>query len=299
MKVLALDLGGTMIKSAIVDAEGRLSKEIEVPSEGKLGGSRLIENAINLVSKYSGYDCIGISTTGQVNLLDGSISYANENVPQYTGTPVKEIFSGKFGVPTAVLNDVHAAALGEAYYGAGKCYSDFICLTYGTGVGGAIIIDKKIFFGGFGVAGEFGHIISHPNGLKCGCGQNGCYEQYASTTALVKKAFEISSSYSNGRIIFQMLEKGDNEIRQVVDSWIEEVILGLRSLIPVFNPKCVVLGGGIMKEDYILSYINDRIYRYLNPGHKGVKIIKAELGNHAGLLGASMYTIKNSFQVGS
>lgn len=289
MKTLALDIGGTMIKSALVDDKGGITLENEVPSEGKQGGAKLLENAFKLVCAYSDYDRIGISTTGQVNLADGSIKYANENVPQYTGTLVKEIFEKRFGVPAAVLNDVHAAALGEAHYGAGKKYSDFICLTYGTGVGGAIIIDKKVYFGGFGVAGEFGHIITHPGGLTCGCGQDGCYEQYASTTALVKRAMKTISDSVNGRIVFQMLENGSKEIKEVVDNWIQEVILGLRSLISIFNPICIVMGGGIMKEDYILSYINQRIYDYLNPGHRGVRIIKAELGNHAGLLGASIY----------
>jgi glucokinase len=289
LKILALDIGGTMIKSAIVDDHGRIAMENEVPSEGKQGGTKLLENAFKLVSTYNDYDRIGISTTGQVNPADGSIKYANDNVPQFIGTPIKEIFENRFGVPTAVLNDVHAAALGEAHYGVGKRFSDFICLTYGTGVGGAIIIEKKVYFGGFGVAGEFGHIITHPDGLICGCGQRGCYEQYASTTALVKKAMEVNPECVNGRIVFQILEKGSKDIKRVVDAWIQEVILGLRSLIPIFNPSCVVMGGGIMREDYILSFINERIYDYLNPGHRGVKIIKAELGNHAGLLGASIY----------
>ena len=291
MKILALDLGATMIKSAIVDEKGRISQANETPSEGKLGGPRLVENAINLARQYSGFECIGISAAGQVNLLDGSISYANENVPQFTGTPLKEIFSNKFSVYTEVLNDVHAAALGEVHYGAGKRYSDFICLTYGTGVGGAIVIDKKIYYGGFGVAGGFGHMVSHPYGSKCGCGQKGCYEQYASTTALVRAALEINPDCINGRIIFQMLESGDKKIRVVVDNWIEEVIIGLRTLIAVFNPSCIVMGGGVMRQDYILSYINERIYGYLNPDQKGVRILKAESGNHAGLLGASVYVL--------
>ncbi len=290
IKILALDLGGTMIKSAIVDEIGQLSQENEVPSQGKQGGDKLLENAFSLVRQYSGYDRIGISTTGQVNIKDGSIRYANENVPCYTGKPVKELFQNEFHVPAAVLNDVHAAALGEAIYGAGKSYQDFLCLTYGTGVGGAIIINKQVYFGGFGVAGEFGHILTHAGGLECGCGQKGCYEQYASTTALVKKALEADPECVNGRVVFEKHYERDNKIIQIVDEWIEEILLGLVTLIPVFNPQCIVLGGGIMNEDYILKTINGKIYGYLNPGHLGVKIVKADLGNRAGLLGASVWS---------
>ncbi len=293
IKILALDLGGTMIKSAIVDEKGILSQENEVLSEGKQGGDKLLENAFSLVRQYSGYDYIGISTTGQVDIHNGSIRYANENVPFYTGKPVRALFQNEFQVPVSVLNDVHAAALGEAIFGAGKSYNDFICLTYGTGVGGAIIINKQVYFGGFGVAGEFGHIITHAAGLECGCGQKGCYEQYASTTALVKKAREANRECINGRVIFEKLYSGDSAIKQITDEWIDEILLGLVTLIPIFNPPCVVLGGGIMNENYIINRINNKIYGYLNPGHREVKIVKAALGNQAGLLGASAWSVKS------
>lgn len=278
-----------MIKSALIDDDGTLHQENEIPSLGRLGGDKLVENAFSLAHQYSGYDRIGISTTGQVSLVDGSIRYANENVPGYTGKPVKELFRNEFRVPVSVLNDVHAAALGEAIYGAGKSFEDFLCLTYGTGVGGAIIIKRQVYFGCFGVAGEFGHMISHVGGLGCGCGQKGCYEQYASTSALVRAAIESDQDCVNGKMVFKKLHDGSADIKRIVDAWIEEVLLGLQILIPVFNPACIVLGGGIMNEDYILDVIKNNLYERLNPGHKAVHIFRAALKNNAGLLGANVW----------
>ena len=284
MNVLALDVGGTAIKSALI-INGQIKKICECPSDGKLGGTYVIKNIMNVIESYDNYDVIGISTTGQVDSNRGYIIYANENVPNYTGTQISEILKLKYHKPVFVENDVNAAAIGEGHYGAGKTYKDFLCLTYGTGIGGAIVINNQIYKGTHGVAGEVGHMITHINGLVCSCGNHGCYEQYASTTALINKALYYDKNLVNGLLIFDELEKGNHEVKSIVDAWIDEIIYGLVNLVHIFNPSCIILGGGIMKQKYIIQSINKKIKDKLMDSFKNVKIIAAELSNNAGIFG--------------
>ena len=139
---------------------------------------------------------------------------------------MKDIFEEEFGVPVEVENDVNAAALGENYFGAGKKFSDFLCLTYGTGIGGAIVLNSEVYKGNNGIAAEFGHLILHPAGKKCNCGSLGCYEMYGSTTALVKNVLEIDSEYVSGRKIFEGLKQGDLKVEKVLNDWVLEVAYG-------------------------------------------------------------------------
>ena len=287
MNILALDIGGTSIKVAKVTSDGNIIESSEYPSEGKKGGPHILNRACEIISLYKDYERIGISTTGQVNSVTGTIVFANENVPNYTGMELGKIIAEEFGVPVAVENDVNAAALGEANYGAAKEDRDFLCLTYGTGVGGAIVINNKIYGGSKGVAGEFGHIITHPDGLECGCGQKGCYEQYASTTALVRECMKYDPNLNNGRIIFEEMQNGNDKVKEIINNWIDEIILGLRSLVHIFNPKCLILGGGILEQDYVIQEINNRLFDKIMISYSQVEIKKAMLGNNAGVLGAT------------
>ncbi|MEG0664517.1 MAG: ROK family protein, partial [Clostridia bacterium] len=171
--------------------------------------------------------------------------------------------------------------------GAGSNERDFLCLTYGTGVGGAIIQDRAIYTGTNYSAGEFGHIITHGNGVQCTCGQKGCYEQYASTTALVKLVLEKTGENLNGREIFSRLYDGDKIVKAAVKEWLNEIIYGLVTLIHIYNPACIITGGGIMNEDYINDYLNLMIKDNIMPPYRDLVIKKAALGNKAGLLGAA------------
>ena len=292
MNILAIDIGGTMLKIAEITSEGQIISIYETPSEAKLGGPHVIEKVCSLIENYKGYERIGISTAGQVDSYLGTIIYANDNIPNYTGMEVKKIIEERFKVPVAIENDVNAAALGEAIYGAGQEEKDFLCLTYGTGIGGAIIIERKVYKGADGVAGEFGHLLSHPEGKACGCGYRGCYEQYASTTALIEEAKKIDVTCTNGKVLFEKLHKGDKVLEKVLDQWLNELVVGLVSLTHIFNPSCFILGGGILEQDSIIEAINQKIYSKIMPSYKQVKIKKASLGNKAGVLGAMYLATK-------
>lgn len=287
MKIITLDIGGTAMKYAYFVDETLVMDDV-CPSEANLGGPKVLENVLTIIrtirEKYE-IDAIGISTAGQVDSKTGTILYSNENIPNYTGTKVKELLEKEFLVPVYVENDVNAAAIGEAIYGAGKGEKDFLCLTYGTGIGGAIFLNHQLFKGNHGVAAEMGHMVTHPGGLPCGCGFYGCYEQYASTTALVRTAKAQNPELHNGKVIFSALEQNNQEAKRLVDHWIKEISYGLINLIYIFNPSLIVLGGGIMTQPYILTKLEELIKQSTVPSFHGVQIALASLGNLAGVYG--------------
>lgn len=295
MKTMVLDIGGTAIKSAIAQ-NGVLSSVRETPTRASLGGAYVMSQAKEIISSYKdtyAFERIGISTAGQVNPVKGSIIYANHNIPGYTGTPVKEIMEDFFHVPVAVENDVNAAAIGEACYGAGKEEKDFVCLTYGTGVGGAVFINGSLYHGSSFSAGELGALIVHPEDRQPEIDMySGCYEKYASTTALVAKAKEYDSSITNGKILFSRIE--EPQIRAIIDQWIDEIIYGLVSITHLLNPSCVILGGGIMEQPYIPDQIEQKLMPSIMSSFRGLKIKTAQLGNQAGMLGAARLAEENS-----
>jgi len=284
MKIVAIDIGGTSIKSGQI-IDGKLSSYNEYDTNAKRGGAYVMDRICEIIGEYQNFDRIGISTAGQVDPVEGYIRFANESIPGYTGMRVKDILEGRFNVPVSVDNDVNCAAIGEAHYGAGKEYDNFICLTYGTGIGGAIVINRQLYRGSIFSAGEFGHIVTHAGGLECSCGLRGCYEQYASTTALVKKVMNLDPSFTSGREIFKHID--NIKVQEIVNKWIDEIIIGLASLTHIFNPECIILGGGIMNVPYIIERLNALFYENIMPSFNNVVLKQAQLGNKSGLFGAA------------
>lgn len=284
MKILVFDIGGTAIKYGCCQ-DGVLAEVKEIPTEAKKGGRHIMDTLVSLIEAQEGCDAIGISTAGQVNAQEGYIIYANENIPNYTGTQIRRELEERFHVPVAVENDVNAAAMGEAIYGAGRAYPDFLCLTYGTGVGGAIVRDRQVYYGSSFSAAEFGAIVTHADEKLSGSSFfDGCYERYASTTGLVKLAMAYDPALDNGRKIFARLS--DPRVMEILDRWVDEIMLGLSTLTHIFNPACIVLGGGIMVQPLVMELIRKKVSRYIMPSFAQVDIRPAELGNSAGLLGA-------------
>lgn len=289
MKTVVIDIGGTAVKSALFQ-EGRLCAVKETPTQAWLGGAHVMSLAKEIIRSYqklSSFDAIGISTAGQVDPVSGKIIYANENIPGYTGVKVRDILEEAFHLPVYVENDVNAAAIGEAFFGAGKGMDDFLCLTYGTGVGGAVFLNGRIYHGSSFSAGEFGAIVVHPQDRRPEQDLfSGCYERYASASALVAKARLLDPSLTSGRAIFQRIQ--EPQIQQLTDEWIQEIVCGLTSIIHMMNPACVILGGGVMEQPYVLPRVQSLLCPSLMPSFRHVKLVCASLGNQAGLLGAAM-----------
>lgn len=289
MKIMVLDIGGTAVKSAIYE-DGSLMDIQETPTQAWRGGGHVVNRAEEIISSYKkrhSFDRIGVSTAGQVDSSAGTIIYANKNIPGYTGTPLKDILEEVFCVPTAVENDVNAAAIGEAVFGAGRNEENFACLTYGTGVGGAMFLRGSLYYGSSYSAGEFGAIVTHPEDRRPQEDIfSGCYEKYASATALVRRAKELNPLLSNGRIIFEHL--GEPLVRRLIDEWITEIVYGLVTITHMLNPSCIILGGGIMEQDYVLEQVQKKLYENIIPSFQHVKVKKAALGNRAGMLGAAV-----------
>lgn len=287
MNIITLDVGGTAIKYAYFQKDDLIFQS-ECPSEARLGGQRLIENMKQIIhsclEKYPA-DAIGISTTGQVDANHGSILFANDTIPDYIGMNVKMLLEAEFHLPVYVENDVNAAAIGESVYGAGKNHNDFIMVTYGTGIGGAIVINKHVYKGADQVAGEIGHMRIHSKGPLCGCGSRGCYETYASTTALIKKAMLLNPSFHNGKLLFEAFHANDPEVKALIDDWITEISYGLINLVYLFNPSCIILGGGIMSQEYICQRLQEIVSSNVVQSFRAVRLYHAALGNLAGVYG--------------
>ncbi len=285
MKNLVFDIGGTSIKCGVCQ-DNHLTDTKEVPTHAQKGGKHILETVISMIQNHSGYDAIGISTAGQVDAKDGYIIYANQNIPGYTGIQYKKTLEELFHVPVSVENDVNAAALGEAVYGAGQNYSQFLMLTYGTGVGGAVINDKKIFHGSSYSASEFGAIITHSDARLSGSDYfDGCYEKYASTTGLLHMMQPYRPDLDTGRKIFDALH--DDTVVGIIDKWVDEIMLGLATLTHIYNPSCIILGGGVMSQPMILQKIEAKKSRFIMPSFSHVHITAAALGNSAGMWGAN------------
>ncbi|AZK47601.1 ROK family protein [Paenibacillus lentus] len=287
MRILAADIGGTNTKICITDEQGNLGQFQEYATESRQGGPHVMARLIEKIAEYGEFDAIAISTAGQVHSEAGFIVFANENIPDYTGMRVKDMLEERFDKPVKVENDVNAAALGEACFGAARHFNDFLCLTYGTGIGGAIVIDRQIYRGANGVAAEFGHIVTHASaGLQLE-NRPRFYEKYASTTALVQMAGQIDPACTNGRILFEKIKQGNKGLEQVLHAWVDEVAFGLTSIIHIFNPSAIIVGGGVMEQDDLVRLVEARTKAFVMPSYRDVKIMKASLGNKAGVLGAA------------
>ncbi len=287
MNILSFDIGGDFIKYGVVNSKFKIIEEHKIPTEAQKGGQELIEKIIRIIEEYKDIDRVAVSTAGQVDSENGIVVYSTGKIPYYTGMMVKRLIENRTGIPTFVENNVNAAAMGEAKFGAAKGVDDFICLTYGNGIGGAIYLNGKLYKGAHSSAGELGHIITHAGGKQCNCGGEGCYECYASTRALINSVNRVVKYPLDAFQIFDKENFEKPEIRFEIDKWVDEIILGLTTIIYTFDPELIVLGGGIMNEEYIIDLIDRKIFNRLMDNYRKVNIVHSTLGNEAALLGAA------------
>lgn len=286
MSTLVFDIGGTRIKYGLMDDDARFLTRCEAPTYAERGGEALMNHVLSLGAGLNGFDTVGVSTAGQVDPQTGSIRYATDNIPGYTGVPVKAILEAGFSKPVAVMNDVNAAAMGEMNYGGGRGIQNLLCITYGTGIGGAIVTDGRLYTGRMGNAGELGHFVTHAGGSACTCGGNGCYEAYASTAALLRAAHKVLGGEPTGEDVISRYLDGHAAVGPVVEAWLNEVAIGLCGLAHIFAPDRILLGGGIMSHEAILLALRARFNQGVMPSYRFIRLDLAQLGNDAGLYGA-------------
>lgn len=283
MRVAALDIGGTSIKAAVWEND-RLHHLHEVPTPVTCAAD-LLRTAEVIIREMGTVEAVGISTRGQVD-GDGVILFDNGPITDYTSVAVKAQLEKALGLPVAVENDVNCAAWAEAQLGAGKNHPAFLCVTYGTGIGGAIIQNGRLYHGANWSAGEFGAMqlfSQNPNGEGL-CAA--FYENLASASALVEQARTVDATIQNGRQVCARMN--EPALSPVIDRWVTNVSWGLSSLIHIFNPSLIVLGGGILQNAELFQKIECCTRKQLMPGFEVVQLKQAQLGNTAGLIGAAL-----------
>lgn len=281
MNILAIDIGGTMIKYGLVSSDGEILSTDKIETEAEKGLENILNKIDNIFKRYKENNPVGIavSGTGQINGIIGKVIGGNPIIPNWIGTNLVKILEKKYNLPAVLENDVNCVALGEKWIGAGKDLSNFICLTIGTGIGGGIILNNQLFRGENFVAGEFGHILI----------KKGEFEQFASTTALIRLVKERTEKTLNGKEIFDLEKKEIVEYQEVISEWIENLTDGLSSIVYCFNPANIILGGGVIGQgEPLINRIKNSLFKKIGSQFKEkLNITQAKLGNNAGMIGAS------------
>lgn len=310
---IGIDLGGTNIAAGLVDDTGKIICKKSVPTLK----DRAVEQIIGDMAKIardvadeggcpiSRIDAVGIGCPGTVDNLSGEVVYSNNIVMDHV--PMARIFQKSIDLPVNLENDANAAAYGE-YITYHKGKKSFVFMTLGTGVGGGIILDGRIYRGFNGAGAEIGHITVVKDGIECTCGKRGCLEAYGSVTALIRQTREAMASHPesimnlwerehghiSGRTAFRCAEKGDESAVNVRDTYIGYVAEGVVSIINVLQPAAFAIGGGISREgDGLLLPIKEYVYRTdFNKFMEKTEICIAGLFGDAGIVGAAMAAVK-------
>ena len=314
---LGVDLGGTNIAVGIVDENYKLVHKDSVPTEAQRAPEAIVDDIAMLCRRVladkniplAEVGGIGIAAPGTINSRDGYVEYAN-NLP-FKHFPIAPLLKERIGgdIPVFVENDANAAAWGEAIAGAAKGTDNSVMITLGTGVGGGIIIDGKVYSGFNGAGGELGHMVIVKDGVPCSCGRYGCWEAYSSATALIRMTQEkldecvatgrktvmtdlvAKKGRVNGRTSFDGMRAGDEAAKEVVDAYLGYLACGLANMINIFQPEILSIGGGISGEgqsliDALLPLIRKECYG--GSTVKATEIRIAQLGNDAGIVGAAV-----------
>jgi len=308
--LIGVDLGGTNIRVAGVSLRGEVFHRRKASTERECGKDAVIENLIRMVrralerEKKDGRKpiALGVGVPGVI-LVRRGIIVSSPNLPDWLNVPLKKIIGKEFALPVVVENDANAAAFGEQWVGAGKGANSLICLTLGTGVGGGIILDGKVWHGEDGMAAEVGHTTVNPDGPQCQCGNTGCLEVYASATGIVREArrrlkredsllqknFPGREDRFRAEDVFRAAKRGDRVSLKVIGQMGRYLGIGIANLVNLFNPDMVVLSGGVTAawNDFIeITREEIRTRAFVIPRERAT-IRKAKLGDNAGLIGAA------------
>ncbi|MGI0489281.1 ROK family protein [Pantanalinema rosaneae CENA516] len=284
-QVLGIDLGGTAIKLGRFTRDGTCLQTLTVPTPQPATPEAVLlamVEAIDQVDPDHHAQAIGVGTPGPADAA-GRIARVAINLSGWQDVPLADWLEAKTGRSTVIANDANCAGLGEAWLGAGRWFRHLILLTLGTGVGGAIILDGKLFVGHHGTAGELGLITLNPDGPPCNSGNQGSLEQYAAVTAIRRR------TGLEPEALGQLAIAGDATALEFWQSYGRDLGAGLASLIYVLTPEAVIIGGGVSASaEFFFPAMQTEIERRVLPSSRaGLQLLKAELGNQAGMVGAA------------
>ena len=300
---LGIDIGGTNIKSGLCDFKGNILTTDIWETPVKCGRDAIIEIILDRAQTIRdgsyAYNCnvvvVGVGSPGVIDIERGVVLGNTPNIPNWKGVNLRKIVGDKLDLICTVDNDANLFLLAESRYGAAKGHKKAIGLTIGTGIGGAIIIDGKLYRGSHYSAGEIGHIPIVADGIYCKCGRRGCLEAYASAPALVKQysRFRGIDRKADAAGIFKRAKEKDPIADDAVHKWCEYLACGIASAVNLLNPEVVVLGGGVAEAgEFLRKRVADALRgKVLLEAYKGLKIKVAKLGNNAGWLGAATQAI--------
>ena len=311
MYYIGIDIGGTGIKAGVVKENGEIIYKDSIPTQATADYKDLVKSMVELVNKVvadagvsmDDIHSIGMGCPGSVDDKRGVVTYAN-NI-NLKNAPLCDEFKKYIDKPTYINNDANCAALGEFFALEDDSVSDFVAITLGTGVGGGIVINKKLYTGFNGTAGELGHIVIDIDGESCSCGRKGCWEAYSSATAIIRdteraakanpdsivaKLVAENGGKGSGKTAFVAMREGDAVGKAIVDNYIKHLAEGIANIVNIFRPAVIAIGGGVSKEgDNLLIPLKEE-YVKLCYGYgivEPTELVVAKLGNDAGIVGAA------------
>ena len=295
---IGVDLGGTNLRAAAIDGQGKLLDKISGTTELKAGRDTVIDDMVQSIETLRAHlgehnlRGVGIGLPGFI-LMDKGLIVGSNNMPEFENYPVRDEIEKRLGAKVILENDANAAALGEQWMGAGRGVDDMVLLTLGTGIGGGIIVGGRVLHGQLGMAGELGHLTVVPNGNPCGCGNRGCLEKHASATAIAAMAKLIGLGHDKAQItsedVYNLAVEGNERAIAIFKSMGEALGVALANLINTFNFPLYLLSGGPLPAwnffaPAMIAEVERRSFTYR---HSPTRIEKATLGNEAGLYGAA------------
>jgi glucokinase len=311
MYYVGIDVGGTNLVAGLVEESGRIVKKASQPVNRTMTAEELCQVLIQLAQEVcqaaevsqDEVRAVGVGLPGLVDNKTG-IVVKTANMP-FSNTPIRFLFQKVWDVPVFLGNDANCAAIGEYWAGAAKGCDPAVIITLGTGIGGGMVVDGKLFTGFANSGMEVGHMMIHPDGQLCGCGNRGCWEQYGSATALIRitreemersrdsvlwQLCDNDPTKVQGRTAFQGALQGDLAAKRVLDEYLQGLSVGLVSLVNILQPEVICLGGGIsMAEDQLLlDPLRDMVQKGSYDKEHPTRLVRASLGNDAGVVGAAL-----------
>ena len=304
---VGIDIGGTKVLGGVVDSSGRVlvRERRETPGHSVTAVEDTIVELVSLFARSYDVAAVGIGAAGFVDAARSTVLFSPHLA--WRDEPIRDALAGRLRLPVVVDNDANTAALAESDFGAGTGHRYVLCVTLGTGIGGAFVMDHRVYRGANGMAGEFGHMMVVPDGHRCQCGNRGCWEQYASGNALVRDAREVVASGSpvaetlrrlggpdasglSGPLITEAARDGDPLATELLADMGRWFGIGLANMTAAFDPSCIVIGGGVSEAgDLLLVPAREAFSRQLvGRGHRPEPpILRAALGPDAGFIGAA------------